>query len=218
MSDLITETPTTTGLQALFKLKGSRISVSVLELYDYDYERFNQDLEQAVSSAPQLFQQMPVVISLEHMTHTSFIDFIEMCQLLNEFGLSPVAVSGGSEEQQLGASVAGLAKIERSGSKSNSSEPVEQKAAPASTSTVNLTPTLVTDIESDTTPPSFTPAKIIRQPVRSGQQIYAKDSDLIVLAPISQGAEILADGNIHVYAPLPGTKGPPQDGTKGDQT
>ena len=48
------------------------------------------------------------------------------------------------------------------------------------------------------------PTKIIRHPIRSGQQIYAKDTDLIVIGSVSQGAEILADGNIHVYGPLRG--------------
>lgn len=46
--------------------------------------------------------------------------------------------------------------------------------------------------------------KIITEPVRSGQQIYARESDLVVLAPVSHGAELLADGNIHIYAPLRG--------------
>jgi septum site-determining protein MinC len=48
------------------------------------------------------------------------------------------------------------------------------------------------------------PTKIIYQPVRSGQQIYAKGGDLIILAAVSPGAEILADGNIHVYGALRG--------------
>ena len=45
---------------------------------------------------------------------------------------------------------------------------------------------------------------MITQPVRSGQQIYAKNSDLIVIASVSPGAELLADGNIHIYGRLKG--------------
>ena len=45
---------------------------------------------------------------------------------------------------------------------------------------------------------------IIDRPLRSGQQIYARDCDLIVLALVSHGAEVIADGHIHVYAPLRG--------------
>jgi septum site-determining protein MinC len=52
--------------------------------------------------------------------------------------------------------------------------------------------------------PCLIPAKLITLPVRSGQQIYAKNCDLIVMAAVSAGAELLADGNIHVYGPLRG--------------
>ncbi|HAZ88281.1 MAG TPA: septum site-determining protein MinC, partial [Marinobacter adhaerens] len=48
------------------------------------------------------------------------------------------------------------------------------------------------------------PAKIISQPVRSGQQIHAPEGDLVILAPVQAGAEVLAAGNIHVYGPLRG--------------
>jgi septum site-determining protein MinC len=45
---------------------------------------------------------------------------------------------------------------------------------------------------------------VIDKPIRSGQKIYARGADLVVLAMVNQGAEIVADGNIHVYAPLRG--------------
>ncbi len=53
-------------------------------------------------------------------------------------------------------------------------------------------------------PDDKAPAMIVSRPVRTGQQIYAKNADLIVLDLVSPGAEVLADGNIHVYAPLRG--------------
>jgi len=55
--------------------------------------------------------------------------------------------------------------------------------------------------------------KLITTPIRSGQQVYAPGGDLVVLAPVSAGAEILADGNIHVYGPL---RGRALAGVKGD--
>ena len=53
-------------------------------------------------------------------------------------------------------------------------------------------------------PITHKPPLVIRQAVRSGQQIYAEKTDLIVLAPVNPGAQLIADGNIHVYAPLRG--------------
>lgn len=53
-------------------------------------------------------------------------------------------------------------------------------------------------------PNQSTTAMIIDRPVRTGQQIYAQNRDLIVLDIVSAGAEVIADGNIHIYAPLRG--------------
>ncbi len=58
-----------------------------------------------------------------------------------------------------------------------------------------------------------TPTLVISRPVRTGQQIYAKGGDLVVLALVSAGAEVIADGDIHVYAPL---RGRALAGAKGD--
>jgi septum site-determining protein MinC len=62
--------------------------------------------------------------------------------------------------------------------------------------------------------PQQKPAMIVTRPVRTGQQIYAKDTDLILLNLVSAGAEVLADGNIHVYAPL---RGKAMAGVKGNR-
>lgn len=58
-------------------------------------------------------------------------------------------------------------------------------------------------------------SKVITRPVRSGQQIYAEGADLIVLAQVSEGAEVLADGHIHIYGTL---RGRALAGVKGDET
>ena len=75
-------------------------------------------------------------------------------------------------------------------------------------------------IPSGTTPPpekppepSIKPTKVITSPVRGGQQIYAQGSDLVVISSVSPGAELLADGNIHVYGPM---RGRALAGVKGD--
>ncbi|MBK3775121.1 septum site-determining protein MinC, partial [Azospirillum brasilense] len=52
--------------------------------------------------------------------------------------------------------------------------------------------------------PIYRPALLVTEPVRSGQQIYAEKTDLVITAPVSPGAEVVADGNIHVYGALRG--------------
>ena len=57
------------------------------------------------------------------------------------------------------------------------------------------------------------PVLVVDRPLRSGQQVYARGGDLVVLAPVNPGAEVIADGHIHVYAPL---RGRAIAGAKGD--
>ncbi|WP_163907617.1 septum site-determining protein MinC, partial [Proteus mirabilis] len=59
------------------------------------------------------------------------------------------------------------------------------------------------------------PTLVIDKPLRSGQQVYAKGGDLVVLAVVSHGAEVIADGSIHIYAPL---RGKAIAGARGDTT
>ncbi|MBV1882323.1 MAG: septum site-determining protein MinC [Pseudomonadales bacterium] len=181
-----------------FNLKGSQLTLMVLELHEFHFDRFNQQMTQATQRAPNFFQQTPVVLSLEKLSNPNEnIDFIDLSQLCQEYGLYPVAIKGGSEEHQLAAIVAGLPRIPASKNresltpqKQDSSQNKETKSlstkAPVDTATLSAISQTVT------------------RPVRSGQQIYAQGGDLIVLAPVSAGAEVLADGNIHVYGPLRG--------------
>jgi septum site-determining protein MinC len=177
----------TVELEHCFKLKGSRVTITILELYDYDYQRFTEQLAETVQSAPDFFRQTPVILSLEKYQGEGFIDFIEISELCREYGLVPVAIRGGSEEQIVSANVAGLPQLP--GSKERA-EPVPETPA----------------AKNPETAPAATggQSRLITTPVRSGQQIYAENGDLVIVAPVSAGAEILASGNIHVYGPLRG--------------
>ena len=185
-------TDTATELEPCFKLKGSRVTITTLELYEYEYATFNDQLAETVRSAPDFFQQTPVILSLERCNDTGFIDFIELGELCREYGLVPVAITGGNEDHLLSANVAGLPHLPIGAAKPP--EAPAKKLEPETVSAKNM---------------------VITTPVRSGQQIYAKDGDLIIIAPVSAGAEVLADGNIHIYGPL---RGRALAGVKGDKT
>ncbi|MGB3622954.1 septum site-determining protein MinC [Ketobacter sp. MCCC 1A13808] len=186
--------------EACFKLKGSRVTMTILELYRYDYQSFNDALSAKVSTAPDFFQQTPVILSLEKCANDEFVDFIELSELCREFGMVPVAIRGGTEQQAVSANVAGLPILPPATSSRQT-----QPAKPATEATNEL------EIVEEEVP--ATANKIITTPIRSGQQIYAPGGDLVVIAPVSAGAEILADGNIHVYGPL---RGRALAGVKGD--
>jgi septum site-determining protein MinC len=252
--------------QQCFQLKGSLLPMTVMEVLSYDYQAFNARLSKLVKQAPSFFKQMPIIINLEKLpaSHDP-IDFIELIQLCEAYGIQPVAIKGGNDDQKLAAMVAGLPRLptQQHPKMKELNDNYAQKMKEASAkktlksskenlaNTPNEPPTVtevVTDVmkersvyaantqglrkEKDNTdggaqkepvsdtathqtatdqtatqpipPPAFVPAKIIRQPVRSGQQIYAKGGDLIILSSVSTGAEVLADGNIHIYGPLRG--------------
>ncbi len=173
-----------------FLLKGSQYTLTALQLLSLDYTTFKEQLKEKVSQAPKFFNRTPVVLDLQRVTNIPVvIQFEHLFQIIRDHGLIPVGVRGGTPEQQTQVSELGLAilpesKTEKSAEAAQQHEAVKTEALPAK------------EITSPTT--------LITQPVRSGQQIYARGGDLVITAPVSAGAEILADGHIHVYGPLRG--------------
>ena len=84
-------------------------------------------------------------------------------------------------------------------------------ASPAPTTTSSMVLEASGAARNDT--PAAAPTMVVRGPLRSGQRVYARQSDLIVMGVVSRGAEVIADGNIHVYGPL---RGKAMAGARGD--
>lgn len=185
--------------QLSFQLKGSVVTAIVLELYRYTRAQFGEDLGAKVRQAPMFFHQTPVVISLEKLESDALpIDFVELISLCREFGLRPMAFKGAPAELGDALEATGLVLIP-AGQAGRAAMP-EPPAAPVAAASE---PEVVvrTVVEEKLV---HRPSKIITRPIRSGQQVYAEGCDLIVMAPVSEGAEILADGHIHVYGALRG--------------
>lgn len=195
--------------QSAFQLKGSLFTLTVLRLLETDLTLFCQQLSTTVQKAPKFFQQTPVVIDLTAVSkRKDSIDFAGMAQQLKSQGLIPVGVCRGSNQQHEAAAKAGLGHLPEGKDKPASKSAAGAKAAATKTESPSLTsaapaqePASNKNVPSPTTP---SVSKVITQPVRSGQQVYAKGGDLIVLASVSHGAELLADGHIHVYGTLRG--------------
>lgn len=114
-------------------------------------------------------------------------DFEVLVALLRSHHLQPVAVRGGSESLRAAAHCAGLVEVEAAGAPRTAAAPMPAAPSPAPVQDARPVATLIVD-----------------RPLRSGQQVYARGGDLVVLAAVSDGAEVMADGSIHVYAPLRG--------------
>lgn len=164
-----------------FELKGRMFTLSVLRLLGGDLAALAAELDAKVASAPGMFRQLPVLLDLEAVPGSA-VDFPALLALLRERELLPVGVRGTDPEQARAAAAAGLGQL-AGGSEAAVRPPSVRREQAAAAPAAGL---------------------IVRQPVRSGQQIYARGGDLVVMAPVSAGAEILADGHIHVYGVLRG--------------
>lgn len=193
-----------------FQLKGSVVTVVVLELHQYSADAFAEQLEQKIAQAPQLLAGSPVVINPEkHSGELSTLDFEQMLGQCRELGLQPIGFrsSAAFDDAMRATGLSLLPSVGRGGS------PVREEVVAATESDSGSD--TATSGEEAAPAPARQPSKIITRPVRSGQQVYARDSDLIVMAPVSEGAELLADGNIHVYA---GLRGRALAGVQGDES
>lgn len=168
--------------QPAFQLKGSIFTLTVLEILSDKLESFSKQLKALIEKNPGFFQNIPVIVDLQKATSFEKLDFVKLNKILQQEGFIPVAIRGGSELQQKNAVLADWAILNRSTK-------------------------IKEDPETETKSPEPLPenfAQIISHPVRSGQRIYAQNRDLIVLTSVSPGAELIADGHIHVYGALKG--------------
>jgi len=184
----------TSGVKHGFQLKSTSVSMTALELYYFDNDEFEETLKDKISQAPGFFRDIPLIISLEKYEGLdSELDFFKIIGTCRRNNIHVIGVRGGNDDQRRLARGASLALMPGTGQRDRAHE-------------TNATPEKTTEVvESPAAPtPQAAPTRIISQPVRSGQQVHAPDGDLVILAPVQAGAEVLAAGNIHIYGPLRG--------------
>lgn len=166
-----------------FELKGNLLTLLVFRVLDPSNEKLALQLDKKFKQAANLFQHAPVVIDL-HVVRDKAVDLGYIVGLLRTYGLIPVGVRSGTAKQNeiaisLSLGILPELKVDR-----NRRESVEE--------TITAPP-----------PPAMT-SRIVTHPIRSGQQVVEMNGDLIILATVSPGAEILARRHIHVYGALRG--------------
>lgn len=181
----------------VFQLKGSMLAITVLELTQNDPERLDRQLARKVEQAPDFFNNTPLVLALDKLPADCDLDLPALIALCRKHGLRTLALRAGHPAVVEAAGALDLPVLPPSGAK-------ERKLDLATKSSAT---------QAKPAEPAYRPSRVVTTPIRGGQQIYAQGGDLIVLAPVSPGAELLADGNIHVYGPL---RGRALAGIKGD--
>ncbi|WP_209328000.1 septum site-determining protein MinC [Pseudoalteromonas sp. PA2MD11] len=170
--------------EQIFELKGNLFTLSVLHLFSADTALLSKQLDEKIAQAPKFFAGAPIVINLSDVQDEA-LDFSFLKSMLSGLSLNPVGVCNGSQEQNESAKAAGLSVL-------NYSQDVKGATAKQQTNTSIVEKTV------------HLPAQVINGTVRSGQQVYAKDRDLIVIGAVSHGAEVISDGNVHIYGTLRG--------------
>lgn len=197
-----------------FEIKGTIAPVTVLCVRTTDVDRIERELRARVDPAPQLFLNAPVVIDLADVEAGAALPLAEMVARVRRCRLVPVGVAHLPTADVALAAEVGLAIVQlgfgRSrGARANAGGPVAPVAAvPAPEPTPVPAPPRRAE---PAAPPAVTAANAapaatltITQPVRGGQVSYAQHGDLVVVAPVNPGAQVIADGHVHVYGRLRG--------------
>ncbi len=181
-----------------FKLRGGSFTLLVLQLVDLKDPNFFHWLLDKISQAPNFYSHAPVVLDLEGLADSGPFNFAELARRLRQHQLVPVGVQNGTEEQNQGAINAGLSIFPMWRAAKPIDEPPAAEEAPKKAAK-KPAPTQAEPVQT-----ADSGSKVVVQPIRSGRQVYAHKGDLVVLATVSAGAELLADGHIHVYGTLRG--------------
>ena len=171
---------------------------------------FETELAEQISRSPRFFLNAPVVLDLRDMAGFATPDeFAEARDVLRRHTLTLVGIQNAAPAQVEAAAAAGLASFAPNSTQPRRAPPpAPEPPAPASgqPSVGQPSPSRPPPGPAAPQPERATAAKtlLVTQPVRSGSQIYARGADLVVTAAVSPGAELMADGNIHVYGVLRG--------------
>jgi septum site-determining protein MinC len=197
------------GSKEPIEFKGTTLAVVSTLLRSADPTILAAALEKRLGHTPDFFSGDAALLDLTAIQpKPEKVDWTALLALLRRYRLSPVAARVGKEIAD-SARAAGLAVITDTTSRPAPPPPAEASPAEPEVAAPTATPEPQAPTPAAKAVPEAAPAPaartlIVDRPLRSGQQIYARGADLVVLAMVSAGAEVIADGSIHIYAPLRG--------------
>lgn len=165
------------------EFKGTSLSVVSVVLNSLDIVALDGAITAMPGGKRRFFDGDAAVLDLSAVATQTGTDWSALLTLLRDYGLQPVAVVNGGAVLGAQAAAAGLVTLGAGELARPSRKPAAEKAPP---------------------PPPAATAMLVDKPLRSGQRLYARGTDLILTAMVSTGAEVIADGSIHIYAPLRG--------------
>lgn len=186
------------------ELKFGQVGIANLRVRNLDVEKLKIEMQERIARAPKLFERAAVILDFGGLSKCPDAKIINaLIDALKTAGVLPVAIAYGTsaiEDLALQVGLPLLAKFRAAYETQTLStiEPQEKKAAAKKNVDVETpAPAVVVATKSE-------PGVMHTQPVRSGQQIYAQNKDITVMATVGAGAEVIADGSIHIYGALRG--------------
>jgi len=186
------------------ELKIGQVGIANLRVRTLDIGRLAEEMRSRVARAPKLFARAAVILDFGGLAASPDAGTARaLVEALREAGVLPVALAWGSSDNEALAVEIGLPVLARFRAQYESVAGDSETAPPASPAApppaAQRTPA-ATPAPADPAAPGLVQAA----PVRSGQQLYAENRDLTVLSQVGAGAEVIADGSIHIYGPLRG--------------
>ncbi|BDU22647.1 putative septum site-determining protein MinC [Dyella sp. GSA-30] len=196
-------------------LRFGQVGIACVRVKRVDAAALCDELERRVRSAPQLFSRAAVVLDLSHLLDLPDDGTVDaLLEAVRSAGMLPVGLAYGTSETEALSKRMGLpliAKFRAAYEPANGGSIAHPAAEPAATSVAAPAPQQPPAVESAG---PVLGAQSHDGAVRSGQQIYARDRDLVVTGAIANGAEVIADGSIHIYG---GLRGRAMAGAQGDE-
>lgn len=182
-----------------FRLRASNYSLLTLRLLTGRIEEVLPALGDQFQKAPGFLRFAPIAIGLDDLGDDR-VDFPALIQGLRALEILPIGVTGGTQMQRAAAAGAGLPTLRPTGQK----ETEVQAPAPVAAPPVAMNPPPAA--AAATPPPMAAAARtlVVDQNIRAGQRVHAQGADLVVIGTVNAGAEVIADGNVHIYGALRG--------------
>jgi septum site-determining protein MinC len=204
---------TSRGKNQAFEIKGMVAPLTALRLRTADTGAIAKQLIAKVAQMPQFFQDAAVLVDLGSLgPDAGKVHFGQLAALLRSCKMVPVAVTNVDGDARTQAVSAGFGYVSPPTRASGRTVEVQGPVLPEVSAPVDPAPVpeaaIPEKLAADASPRrargAHRPPLVVRQQVRSGQVIHAVGTDLVVLAPVNSGAEVIADGHVHVYSTLRG--------------
>lgn len=189
-------------------LKIGQVGIANLRVRTLDVERLGTEMRERVARAPKLFERAAVIVDFGGLPGTPDVAAARaLLDALRAAGVIPVALAYGSTDNERLAVELGLPLLAKFRAQYESQETAPPAAEHTRAEPARAEAAAPASQRSETArvvPPAGEPGMMVSAPIRSGQQIYAEQRDLTILATVGAGAEVISDGSIHIYGALRG--------------